>query len=386
MDKLTAFGLALLGLGMLILVHEWGHFWVARRAGLTVQEFSIGFGPSLLKWTGRDGVQYHLRLLFLFGGFVRILEIEQDLTQQPSSPFARPTRDLLRRIAVIAAGPLTNIVVAVILLFVYSLWSAGLRPTTEIGAVVEGSPAAQAGLRPGDEIVGFAYLRPSVPYSETFLNEVRCYIASHPGKPVRLIVRRDFREWAVVLVPNERTVYYLTHRPAPSARRWQQWLQRVLGRLEPQTIGLIGIAFKLEPEPGLAWQDRLARAIPLTWLNLGDALRQVTLPLTQPFLLREVSGPVRIVYEVVASRWRGVMEQVRVFAIISFALAIINLFPLPLLDGGRILFLLVELVSRRRIYNLEVKATYIGFAFIVALFLFITLKDLHFVLFGRGQQ
>jgi len=100
MGALSAFFLALLGIGILILVHEWGHFWVARRVGLTVQEFSIGVGPSLLRWQGRDGVVYRLRLFFLFAGFVRIVEIEQDLLQKPTSPFARPTKDLLRRIAV----------------------------------------------------------------------------------------------------------------------------------------------------------------------------------------------------------------------------------------------------------------------------------------------
>jgi len=69
MGTLSAFLLALFGIGVLILVHEWGHFWVARRAGLTVQEFSIGIGPPLLRWRGRDGVVYNLRLLFLFAGF-----------------------------------------------------------------------------------------------------------------------------------------------------------------------------------------------------------------------------------------------------------------------------------------------------------------------------
>ncbi|MCX7642796.1 MAG: site-2 protease family protein [Armatimonadetes bacterium] len=376
---------ALIGLGILILIHEFGHFWVARKLKFNVQEFSIGFGPKLFGWQGKDGVAYRLRLFFLFGGFVRIQEIEDDLLQQPESPYARPAREIFRRIAVIAAGPVSNMLVAVLLLFVYSLWWAGFRTTTEIAAVSEGSPAEKAGLQPGDQIVGFAYLRLQLPYSPNFNRELRCYIYNHPGQPIRLLVRRDLREFPVTVVPNRKEGFRIVHTPHPQARGIQRWLQRIFGRLEKEEFGLIGVAFKTEPIPAMPWQERLKEAIPLTWENLVDTWQRVTLPFTQPILLREVSGPIRIVYEVVVHRWLGMMEQVRVFALISFALAFLNLFPFPILDGGRILFLLIEFISRRRIYNLEVKANYVGLALLLALVLFVTLKDLHFVLM-RGQQ
>lgn len=376
---------ALVGLGILILVHEWGHFWVAKKLKFNVREFSIGFGPKLFSWQGKDGVAYHLRLLVPFGGFVRIQEIEDDLLQQPESPHARPAREIFRRIAVISAGPMANFLMAILLLFVYSTWWAGFRTTTEIASVSEGSPAEKAGLQPGDMIVGFAYLRQQLPYSPTFKRELSCYIANHPGEPIRLVIRRDLHEFPVVVVPNRKQGFRIVHTPHPNARGLQRWLQKVFGRLEKEEFGLIGIAFKSEPIPAMAWQERLVKAFPIVWDNLVEMWRQVTLPFTQPILLREVSGPIRIVYEVVVHRWLGVIEQIKVFALISFALAFINLFPFPILDGGRILFLLIEFISRRRIYNLEVKANYVGLAFLVALLLFVTLKDLHFVLL-KGQQ
>ncbi|MFA0753098.1 MAG: hypothetical protein IMHGJWDQ_000869 [Candidatus Fervidibacter sp.] len=384
-DKLLVVVSALIGIGILILVHEFGHYWVARRLRFDVQEFSIGFGPRVFGWRGKGGIAYNLRLFFFFGGFVRIREIEEDLVQPPESPYARPAREIFRRIAVIAAGPATNFLLAAMLLFVYSLWLAGFRATTEIATVAEGSPAEKAGLLAGDQIVGYAYIRQKLPYSPLFLREVQCYIANHPGKPIRLLIRREFHEFPVIIVPNRREGFRLVHEPDLHARGLTRWLQRFFGRLEKEELGLIGVVFKTEPIPAMPWQERLSKALPLTWDNLVTTFQQVTLPLTQPILLREISGPIRIVYEVVAHRWVGLMEQIRIFALISFALAFLNLFPIPLLDGGRILFLMVEFVGRRRFYNLEVKANYIGLAFLVLLLLFVTAKDLYFVLL-RLQQ
>ncbi len=376
---------ALIGIGILILIHEFGHFWVARKLKFDVQEFSIGFGPKLLGWTGKDKIVYNIRLFFLLGGFVRIREIEEDLLVQPESPYARSAREIFRRIAVIVAGPTSNILLSVFLLFIYSLWWAGFRTIPEIASISEGSPAEKAGLKVGDYIVGFAYLRQQLPYSQIFFDELRCYIVNNPGKPIRLLIRRDFHEFFVTVVPNRKEGFKIVHKPDPKALGISRFLQQIFGRIEKEEYGLIGVAFKTEPIPAMPWSERLVQAFPLTWANLVDTWRRVTLPFTRPILFREVSGPIRIVYEVVVHRWLGMMEQIRVFALISFALALINLFPFPILDGGRILFLLIEFISRRRIYNLEVKANYVGLALLIALILFVTLKDLHFVLM-RGQQ
>lgn len=375
MDKFASFAFAVIGIGFLILIHELGHFKVARWLKFTVQEFSIGFGPKLFSWVGRNGVLYCVRYLFLFGGFVRIKEIEQDLLEEPQTLKARPIRDILRRVAVIAAGPTVNFLAAFLLFFIYSFWMAGLKGSSEIASVQEGGPAAQAGLRPGDELVGFGN------FKRAKLSEVVCYIRNHPEKPIRLWVRRDFEYFPVLLIPRRVTEYLLIHDPSPDSSPFRRVMERVFGRVEKRWRGLIGVTFKMEPIPGgISFPERFSEAISLTLGELLFAWHSITVVFTHPILFRELAGPIRITYEFVANRWQGIMKQIEVLGIISFAVAFLNLLPIPLLDGGRILFLFVELLSRRRFYRLEVKATYIGLAFIIALAIFVVFKDLHFLL------
>ncbi|MCS7224017.1 MAG: M50 family metallopeptidase [Armatimonadetes bacterium] len=378
MDKLTAAVIAILALGFLILIHEWGHLWVALRAKMTVQEFSIGFGPPLLRWQSRSGILYTLRLI-LFGGFVRIKEIEEDLLQPAESPWARPGRDLLRRAAVIAAGPAMNIVAAIILFFVYSLWAAGLRSTTEIAAVSEGSPAEKAGLQPGDEILAIGYL------NRTDRPTILRYISSHPGRPVRLRIRRNGTHLVVTPIPNRKVEYYPVRKVRPGLTGWQKWREILFGRIEMHEFGLIGVTFKMEPIPAQPLSERLVIALGMTLDNLWVGWQAVTAPFREPLLFAKAAGPIRMTYEFVAYRWLGFMDQIRFIGIISFALALINLFPIPVLDGGRLLFLFMEFVARRRIQKLELSATYISFTLLILLIAFIALKDIHYVLFTRGQ-
>ncbi len=378
MDKLTAAAATLFGIGLLILIHEWGHFWTARRMKLTVQEFSVGFGPALLRWRGRSGILYALRSLFL-GGYVRVKEIEEDLMVIPESSYARPSREILRRGAVVLGGPMMNIFAAVLIFFIYSLWFAGLRVSPVIASVSQGSPAEKAGLGPGDEIVAIAYLE------RTELATIQRYISNHPGRPVRLKIRRDTSYLTLTIVPNRKVQYVPVRRHRTDAAGLARLREILFGRLERQEFGLIGVTFQLEPVPGQLFTERLKVAVLLTVESIWIAWQAVVAPFREPLLFADVAGPIRMTYEFVSYRWLGIMDHLRALGIISFALALINLFPIPVLDGGRILFLLMELIGRRRIYTLELRATYVGYVLLIMLMAFIALKDLHYVLFLRGR-
>lgn len=141
----------LLVLGPLIAIHEYGHFWMARRLGVRVLTFSIGFGPALWSRTGRDGTEYRLAVVPL-GGYVRLLDEREGEVPEALQPLAFNRKPVSARMAIVAAGPLINLLFAVLLYWVLFLQGGeSLRPV--VGRVLPTTVAASAGMLPGDELV-----------------------------------------------------------------------------------------------------------------------------------------------------------------------------------------------------------------------------------------
>lgn len=142
---------AIIVLGPLIAIHEFGHFWVARRLGVKVLTFSIGFGPALAKWRGKDGVEYRLAAIPL-GGYVRMADEREGEVPPEDVPKAFNRQPVWARMAIVAAGPLINLVFAVLLFWVLFLQS-GETLKTVVGTLKPNTPAMMAGLQIGDEII-----------------------------------------------------------------------------------------------------------------------------------------------------------------------------------------------------------------------------------------
>ncbi|NOX62982.1 MAG: PDZ domain-containing protein [Chloroflexi bacterium] len=346
-------------LGFLIFVHELGHFLAARWMGVRVLEFGFGYPPRMLKLFERDGVEYTLNWL-PFGGFVRMAGEDGDFEAEGSLASISPWR----RIVVLAAGPFMNIFTAVflfaLLLMVGTPQFTGDRAQLPvlITAVAPGSPAEQAGLQPGDviESVNGETVRGLEAISEV--------IRAHAGQEIEIVVLRDDEPVALRLRPR-------------------------LPEEIPAGQGAAGIQIQelIQPE-----DLEIVRANPIEAI-VGGAIETVAVTqmmvdalasLLRALILPQESAPEggvgglvaigRVTAQVAEQGWR---QLVNLTAFLSINLAIINLLPIPALDGGRILFALVEIARRKRIPpEKEALIHFAGYALLIALMLAITFVDI----------
>lgn len=284
--------------GLLTVFHELGHFLMAKRVGILVEEFGIGFGPQL--WSGQRGeTRYSLRLLPL-GGFVRMLGEEENAEESERSFRRRP---LAQRLLVIGAGPVMNFVLAGVLFAVIFFVAGVPAPGTRIAGVVPGEAAAQAGLKAGDVILRIAG------EAVTSWDQVVDRISPRAGKETELVVRRAGKEYTFRLVPRA---------SAQAAGR-----------------GVIGIQREMlrgDPFLSLYWGVRQTVGTTLFILvRLGQMIAQ-----RAP---ADVAGPVGIVQVVGEVARTGFLNLLSLAGLLSINLGLFNLFPIPLLDGGQLVIM-----------------------------------------------
>ncbi len=334
-------------LSVLVLVHEFGHFVVARRNGIVVEEFGLGYPPRVAKLFERDGVLYTLNAI-PFGGFVRMRG--EDGIEGPGSFASRPKRV---RAAVLLAGPGMNFLLAVVLFTAsFMLGRPMVAPGAAVTAVMPGSPAEAAGLQPGDVVVTMAGEPVKTP--DDLVRVTRKYL----GHPITLTVRRGVETLEVSVTP----------RPQP-----------------PKGEGPLGVAIRTATE---------IRRVPLSeaFINgLGATAIFVVMTLALPVMLLRGLIPVEAARPVgpwgIAQLAGGAVETsvaigmafpiLQLMAILSAALAVTNLLPLPALDGGRLLFVIIEAVRGRRVDpEREGLVHLVGMAFLLTLMILITYQDI----------
>ncbi len=353
----------LVALTILIFVHEVGHYWVARRCGVRVEVFSIGFGPEIRGWTDSHGTRWKLSAVPL-GGYVKMFGEsdtlegedgeEREMTDQEKA-VSFHHKPLAQRAAVVFAGPAVNYLFAVIV-FAFLFMAVGVpkqlgdNPPALAGVIEPGSAAALAGIERGDLIVQIGE-HPIESFAR--LREI---VSASPGVALPFIVLREGKRITLRVTPK------LTQRKGKQG--------------ETLEIGLIGVHLGSEfvsQNPLASVWLAIKRTVKLNadiLAYLGDVISGGREP-------DELGGIIRIAHISGQVAQFGLVSYLSFLAVLSVNLGLINLLPIPVLDGGHLVFYLIELVLGR---PLGAKAQEYGFglglAFVLALFLFVTWNDL----------
>ncbi|NQD93902.1 sigma E protease regulator RseP [Pseudomonas sp. CrR25] len=437
----------LVALGVLVTFHEFGHFWVARRCGVRVLRFSVGFGSPLLRWHDRQGTEFVIAAIPL-GGYVKMLDEREGDVPPVQLEQAFNRKSVRQRIAIVSAGPIANFLLALLFFWLVAmLGSMQVRPV--IGAVESGSLAASAGLQAGQEIVAVNG-EPTVGWAAVNLQLVR-----RLGESGNLLV--DVREEGSSVASPHQIVLseWLkgVDEPDPIAslgiRPWRPALAPVLAQLDPdgpaQAAGLqVGDRLlSLDGQPLDDWQQvvdlvrglpgqpisllverqgrRLEMAVALAargadearsgYLGAGvqgvewpaEMLREVsfgpleavgeglartwtmsllTLDSLKKMLFGELSvknlsGPITIAKVAGASAESGLGDFLNFLAYLSISLGVLNLLPIPVLDGGHLLFYLVEWVRGRPLSErVQGWGMQIGISLVIGVMLLALVNDL----------
>ena len=437
----------LVALGVLVTFHEFGHFWVARRCGVKVLRFSVGFGMPLLRWHDRRGTEFVIAAIPL-GGYVKMLDEREGEVpaDQLDQSFNRKT--VRQRIAIVAAGPIANFLLAMVFFwFLAMLGSEQIRPV--IGAVEADSMAAKAGLVAGQEIVSIDG-EPTTGWGAVNLQLVRRLGESGT---VKLVVREQDSSSET---PRELALdHWLKGADEPDPikslgiRPWRPALPPVLAELDPKgpaqaaglktgdrLLALDGQALgdwqqvvdlvRVRPDTKIVLKverDGAQIDVPVTLAVRGEAKAAggylgagVKSPEWPPSMMREVSfgplaaigegakrtwtmsvltleslkkmlfgelsvknlsGPITIAKVAGASAQSGVADFLNFLAYLSISLGVLNLLPIPVLDGGHLLFYLVEWVRGRPLSDrVQGWGIQIGISLVVGVMLLALVNDL----------
>ena len=346
-------------LTVLVFVHEMGHYLVARKNGVKVEVFAVGFGSELFGWTDRLGTRWKICAVPL-GGYVKMFG-DGDITSSTNLEDANESfeekenafhhKSLGARAAIVVAGPAANFLFAIILLAgLYSIVGQRYAPPI-IDKITTGSSADIAGLVIGDEI-----LQVNEKNIKRF-DELQRIVRPNPGKELKFLIRRDNEILLKTVIPQ-----LVEGKDASGSKI----VYGLLGVVSEQTTF---IRHNPLTSFGLAIEE--------TWVIVSQTLIHVTEMIRGERTTEELGGPIRIAKLSGAVADAGLTSSIWFMAVLSINLGLINLFPVPVLDGGHLFFYLLEFIRGK---PLEAKmqgiASYVGLVLVISLMIFVTWNDL----------
>ena len=345
MNWLISLGL----LGFLVMVHEWGHMIVARYSGVRILKFSVGFGPRLFSWT-RGHTEYALSLIPL-GGYVKMAGEQQ--AERAQQPWEFLSKSIGTRAKVIFAGPCVNYLVGFLALWVvFVMGYPELLPV--VGQTSEDMPARAVGLQEGDRIRAIDGVAVGT------WDEMSENISKAADRPLILLVDREGTSRRVAVTPTAKEI------TDPLGHR--------------RTVGLIGIQPKGEfTSVRFGPIAAVGRTIAQQWEWVMQTFQALGSMLTGRLSMRDsMAGPIGIVMLTSEAIKVGIVPMLFVGSLLSTSLAIFNLFPLPILDGGHLLFLALEKLRGRPVsINIQERAAQVSFLVLMTFILMVCINDVN---------
>jgi len=346
----------LIVLGILILIHEFGHFIACRLTGVRVEKFSIGFGPEIFHWQGKE-TRYAISL-FPLGGFVKpagesVSEVDAE-GPKPGDYLAAP---IWARIVIVVAGVAMNYLLAYFL-FVAIFVMGRPVPGTTIGGFVEGYPAKTSGLEVGDRIA-----QVNAQTVRTW-NELTDAFQAAPGKDLSLVVERQNADQG-------RRQF-----PVQIAARIEM-VKDIFGQsFEMKRLGITPHPEALEFE-SYGFGESIVKAWQTELFLTGMTYKALFYLILGKLSLKTMAGPIGIIAMTGTAAKLGLPYLLQLTANLSVSLAVINLLPIPALDGGHFLFLIIEAIRRKRVsLAFQERVTQVGFVLLMALMVLILYNDL----------
>ena len=334
-----------------VFIHELGHYWVARKAGVIVDVFSVGFGPEIFGWTAKTGTRWRIAAIPL-GGYVK-MRGDDDAASTPVSHAIHQSgcfagASLYWRMAIVAAGPAANFILGIALFAAVYMFVGKQFTPAVIGDIIPDMPAAEAGLQPGDKIIEIDGI------DIRNFDDMRGLIVESPGKPLQFVLLRDGRLLTVDVTPQS---------------KFNKQLQINIGVLGVKSVP-VGEFRRLGPSAAIvaATSDAVYMSVMIV-RGLGRAI-------SGNMQQGEVGGPVRIAEISGNVLNQGIVPFILLTAVISINLGLINLLPVPALDGGHLTFFFWEAIYGKPL-PIWVQAGLMrgGIAILIGLTLFLVVAD-----------
>ena len=357
-------------LTVIVFVHEMGHYLVARWNGVAIQTFSIGFGKELIGWDDKHGTRWRISAIPL-GGYVRFVG-DMDAASTPdnevianaSPELARrlfANKNVWQRISVVAAGPIANVILTFVILYALLLGYGRYTIPPVVGEVIAGSVAEAAGIQSGDVIVSVDG------YVVRGFEDFQRLVATSPERAVSIDLDRGAQSQTIVLVPEAVDV------------------QDRFGN--NQRIGRIGVSRDVAETDVTLYRPGPVEAVGMTVEEIRFIVQRTAAFIGDFFVGRgdveQLGGPVKVAKVSGEVATLGIIALINLCALLSLNIGIFNLLPVPMLDGGHLLYYLVEAVRGR---PLSMKVQEIGFRFgfalVLALMVFTLFNDTIFAHFG----